>query len=88
MFPLARGLGSSATAIVGGLVGANVLVSKPLTQNQVMQLAVDIEGHPDNVIPALLGGARLAATGIDSPLGNLRNSLAQRYCSGRRNSQF
>jgi homoserine kinase len=65
--PLARGLGSSATAIVGGLVGGNGLANTPLTQSQIMQMAVEIEGHPDNVVPALLGGARLAATGIDSP---------------------
>ncbi|PMB52642.1 homoserine kinase [Fischerella thermalis CCMEE 5201] len=63
--PLARGLGSSATAIVGGLVGANVLVGKPLSQSQVMELAIAMEGHPDNVVPALLGGCRLAATGVE-----------------------
>jgi homoserine kinase len=62
--PLARGLGSSATAIVGGLVGANVLAGSPLNQNEVIGLAIAIEGHPDNVVPALLGGCRLAATGI------------------------
>lgn len=61
--PLARGLGSSATAIVGGLVGANQLADAPLSQNQVMELAIAMEGHPDNVVPALLGGCRLAATG-------------------------
>ena len=60
--PLARGLGSSATAIVGGLVGANELARKPLSQVEVMQLAIELEGHPDNVVPALLGGCRLAAS--------------------------
>ena len=60
--PLARGLGSSATAIVGGLVGANVLAGAPLSQVEVMQLAIELEGHPDNVVPALLGGCRLAAS--------------------------
>lgn len=63
--PLARGLGSSATAIVGGLVGANQLAGAPLTQLQVMELAIAMEGHPDNVVPALLGGCRLAATSDD-----------------------
>ncbi|GJD23916.1 homoserine kinase [Rivularia sp. IAM M-261] len=62
--PLARGLGSSATAIVGGLVGANVLAGEPLSQLQVMDLAISVEGHPDNVVPALIGGCRLAATGV------------------------
>ena len=64
--PLARGLGSSATAIVGGLVGANALAGSPLTVDEVMQLAIAIEGHPDNVVPALIGGCRLTATGIDT----------------------
>ena len=63
--PLARGLGSSATAIVGGLVGANVLAGSPLSSNEIMHLAIAIEGHPDNVVPALMGGCRLAASGID-----------------------
>ncbi|MBD2515833.1 homoserine kinase [Nostoc sp. FACHB-973] len=60
--PLARGLGSSATAIVGGLVAANQLEGGPMSQSQVMELAIAMEGHPDNVVPALLGGCRLAAT--------------------------
>lgn len=61
-FPLSSGLGSSATAIVGGLVGANWLAGSPLNQEEVMQLAIAIEGHPDNVVPALLGGCRLAVS--------------------------
>ncbi len=60
--PLARGLGSSATAIVGGLLGANTLAGAPLSTAEVMQLAIEMEGHPDNVVPALIGGCRLAAT--------------------------
>lgn len=63
--PLSRGLGSSATAIVGGLVGANALAGSLLSREQVMQLAIAIEGHPDNVVPALLGGCRLAAANTD-----------------------
>ncbi|AFY55112.1 homoserine kinase [Rivularia sp. PCC 7116] len=60
--PLARGLGSSATAIIGGLIGANVLAGEVLTLDKVVELAITIEGHPDNVVPALFGGCRLAAT--------------------------
>jgi homoserine kinase len=60
--PLARGLGSSATAIAGGLMGANHLAGKPLTQLELVNLAIDMEKHPDNVVPALLGGCRLAAS--------------------------
>lgn len=60
--PLARGLGSSATAIVGGLVGANVLAGSPLSEAELMAIAIELEGHPDNVVPALIGGCRLAAS--------------------------
>ncbi len=63
--PLSRGLGSSATAIVGGLVGANALAGTPLDLEAIATLATEIEGHPDNVVPALLGGCRLAASGLD-----------------------
>ncbi len=54
--PPARGLGSSATAIVAGLVGANALIDDLLTKEKLLELAIDIEGHPDNVVPSLLGG--------------------------------
>ncbi|MGA7937487.1 MAG: homoserine kinase [Kovacikia sp.] len=64
--PLARGLGSSATAIVGGLVGANALAGSPMSPDELMRMAVEIEGHPDNVVPAMVGGCRLAATGLDT----------------------
>ena len=60
--PLARCLGSSATAIVGGLVGANALAGNPLSQMDILQLAVEMEGHPDNVVPALLGNCQLSVS--------------------------
>jgi homoserine kinase len=60
--PFARGLGSSATAIVGGLVGANQLAGELLDNVELMNLAIAMEGHPDNVVPALLGGCRLSAS--------------------------
>lgn len=54
--PVARGLGSSAAAIVGALVAANVLSGNRLSQKELLNLAASLEGHPDNVAPALLGG--------------------------------
>jgi homoserine kinase len=57
--PHARGLGSSSAAIVGGLVLARALVeegARRLDDDAVLALAVDLEGHPDNVAPALHGG--------------------------------
>ena len=62
---LSRGLGSSATAIVGGIVGANELAGRPLDSTALGNLATAIEGHPDNVIPALMGGFRLAVADGD-----------------------
>ncbi len=54
--PMARGLGSSSACIVAGLVGANTLLGNPLTADDLVDLAAQIEGHPDNTAPALLGG--------------------------------
>ncbi len=54
--PLSRGLGSSATAIVAGLKAANALLDNRFTRRELLQFATDIEGHPDNVAPAIYGG--------------------------------
>ncbi|MFM8544359.1 MAG: homoserine kinase, partial [Vulcanococcus sp.] len=59
--PPARGLGSSASAIVAGLMGANALIGEPLSREKLLELAIDIEGHPDNVVPSLLGGLCMTA---------------------------
>ena len=58
--PLSRGLGSSSTAIVAGLVAANHLTGNTLSKNEIVQLATEIEGHPDNVAPAILGGMTIS----------------------------
>jgi homoserine kinase len=63
--PLARGLGSSSTAIVGGLLGANALAKQALDLPALTAMAIAMEGHPDNVVPALLGGCQLAVTQAD-----------------------
>lgn len=54
--PMARGLGSSSACIVAGLVGANTMLGNPLSTDDLVDLAAQIEGHPDNTAPALLGG--------------------------------
>ncbi|AEJ41099.1 homoserine kinase [Sulfobacillus acidophilus TPY] len=54
--PLARGLGSSAAAIVAGLLLANTVLEKRLTVDELMEWALKLEGHPDNVAAALYGG--------------------------------
>ena len=53
--PLSRGLGSSSTAIVAGLTAANEIVGSPLNRHELLKLATELEGHPDNVAPAIFG---------------------------------
>ncbi len=60
--PLGSGLGSSAAAVLSGLLGAQALAGeKSLPLEEILQLAAQLEGHPDNVAPALLGGLVIAA---------------------------
>lgn len=54
--PMTRGLGSSSACIIAGLVGANKILGEPLTKDDLVDLSAQIEGHPDNTAPALLGG--------------------------------
>jgi homoserine kinase len=54
--PIGSGLGSSAAAALAGLLGANELLGKPFQQEDILNLAVEMDGHPDNAAPALLGG--------------------------------
>jgi homoserine kinase len=57
--PLGRGLGSSATAVTAGVLLAEALLGLRLTEQERLALAVEIEGHPDNVAACLLGGLAL-----------------------------
>ena len=59
--PMARGLGSSAAAIVAGLVAANIATGEQLTKQDILELATSLEGHPDNVAPAIFGGICISA---------------------------
>jgi len=49
-------MGSSSAAMLAGMLGANALLGNPLTNEQILKLAIETEGHPDNVAPAMLGG--------------------------------
>lgn len=60
--PISRGLGSSAAAIVAGLYAANYLLDDLMTTQFMLDLATQIEGHPDNVVPAMLGNLVIATT--------------------------
>ena len=63
--PLARGLGSSAAATVGGVLAGNALAGEALATAEMLRIACEIEGHPDNASAALLGGFVVSASGDD-----------------------
>jgi homoserine kinase len=67
--PVARGLGSSAAAMVAGVVAANALLGLGLDDTGVTNVATQLEGHPDNVAAAVFGGATLALAGLGGDAG-------------------
>ena len=68
--PLGRGFGSSAAAIVGGVVAANALAGEPLGRRALLRIAAEIEGHADNVAAALYGAFTIALPSADGPIAN------------------
>jgi homoserine kinase len=73
---LGRGLGSSAAAIASGVLFANEALGRPLDEPARLRLASSLEGHPDNVVPALLGGIRVATCAQDGRVLQSRVPLA------------
>lgn len=59
--PVARGMGSSASVITGGLIAANELLGHPADEAVLLSIATEIEGHPDNVTPAFVGGMTISS---------------------------
>ena len=70
VIPLSRGMGSSAAAIAGGLVAANHLCGNPYSANELLEMAATIEGHPDNVAAAVLGGLQLVVSDTSAHPGD------------------
>lgn len=68
--PISRGLGSSSSCIVAGLIGANAIMGNKLSKDEIFKLAVEIEGHPDNVAPALYGGIVISIMDNENPIYN------------------
>lgn len=68
--PISRGLGSSSSCIVAGLIGGFALMGKEINKNEILSLAVDIEGHPDNVCPAIYGGMVTVVMEDNAPIFN------------------
>lgn len=58
--PVSRGLGSSTAAIIGGMIAANILSGNKLSQKDIINSAFSMEGHPDNIAAAVLGGIVVA----------------------------
>jgi homoserine kinase len=73
--PLARGLGSSAAAAVGGALLADRLLGGAVGEERALRVAVDMEGHPDNVLPSLRGGAQVAIRGADGSVRSCAVSI-------------
>lgn len=66
--PIAKGLGSSASVIVGGLIAANQLLGSPADEAALLSIATEVEGHPDNITPAILGGFILSSLEEDGSI--------------------
>lgn len=66
--PIAKGLGSSASIIVGGLLAANELLGKPADEAALLSIAAEVEGHPDNITPAIIGGLVLSSQEDDGSI--------------------
>jgi homoserine kinase len=80
--PPGSGMGSSAAALVGGLVAGNLLIGEPLGREDLLRMAVEMEGHPDNVSPAMLGGLVISSLTEDGfayrrvPVAPIRAAIA------------
>jgi len=66
--PIARGLGSSSSVIVGGLLAANELLGKPADEAALLSIATEVEGHQDNITPAIVGGLVLSSQEDDGSI--------------------
>lgn len=82
--PLCSGLGSSASAVVAGLAAANAICGEPFTTDQLLTMAVEFEGHPDNAAPALLGGLTICVLDEGGKVlvarPRMRNDLQLVFC--------
>lgn len=66
--PIAKGMGSSAAIIVGGLMAANELLGNPADEAALLSIATEVEGHPDNVTPAIVGGLVMSSLEDDGSI--------------------
>lgn len=69
--PPGRGMGSSSSAIVGGIILGDALTGSCMSREDMLSLATEIEGHPDNVAPALMGGLTISIMADDKTMTNV-----------------
>jgi homoserine kinase len=69
--PLSRGLGSSAACVIGGVAGALYMMGKDIKKDNLLDISTVIEGHPDNVSPAIYGGLTASLKYLSINLSNL-----------------
>ena len=77
--PLSRGLGSSATCITAGVLGAYLLSGETVNMNEIFRISAMIEGHPDNVSPNLYGGMTLSYTRDDGSVSYIKYKVDKKY---------
>lgn len=70
--PVARGLGSSAASTAAGLMLANAMTGETLSLEEIIRLGTALEGHPDNIVPALIGGMTLSYSQDTSSVGYIK----------------
>lgn len=78
--PIARGLGSSASVTVGGLLAANELLGCPADEVALLSIATEVEGHPDNVTPAIVGGLVLTSQEADGRIIYSKMEWPEEWC--------
>ena len=79
--PVGRGLGSSAASVVAGALAANELIGSRLDSGALLEIAVGLEGHPDNVAPSLFGGTVLSVPMADTAFIRRRWRFTTRFDS-------
>lgn len=75
---ITRGLGSSAACVIAGIVGAAKMANITLSNHVILEIAMMLEGHPDNITPALLGGMTIA-TSIDGKIEFMELDIVDQY---------
>ncbi|MBN2260533.1 MAG: homoserine kinase [Clostridiales bacterium] len=76
--PISRGLGSSAACIIGGILGALTMSERTLSNEEILKIAMSLEGHPDNITPALIGSVTIATT-VEDDIEYMKLDIKDQY---------